>query len=258
MLSVDLNCDMGESSTLWSYDIEKDLELLQYVSSVNLACGYHAGDPETMKRITEAGIKNNISIGAHPSFPDQKNFGRSEMHFKPEQITEMVKEQIIILNTIVQSMGGKLHHVKPHGALYNMAAQDDAIAKAICKAIVELDPSIIIYGLSGSALIHAGNAMGLETCSEVFADRTYQDNGTLTPRTSSQALISDISIAASQVLGMVQKATVVSISGNEIPILAETICIHGDGPNAVRFSKEINQLLLQNEVEIRAKKGKID
>jgi len=258
MLSVDLNCDMGESSPLWSYNIEKDLELLQYISSVNLACGYHAGDPETMKRITEAGLKNNIAIGAHPSFPDLKNFGRNEMHFNPGQIAEMVMAQISVLHKIVQPMGGKLHHVKPHGALYNMAAKDDTMAKAICKAIIDLDSSIIIYGLSGSALISAGAAMGLETCSEVFADRTYQDNGSLTPRTSAQALISNISTAASQVLRMIQKAIVVSISGNEIPILAETICIHGDAPNAVHFSKEINQLLLQNGVEIRAKRGKID
>ncbi|MBS1668046.1 MAG: LamB/YcsF family protein [Bacteroidetes bacterium] len=257
MLRVDLNCDMGESSPLWSYHIEKDLELLQYVSSVNLACGYHAGDPETMKTISDACIKSNIAIGAHPSFPDLKNFGRTEMHFKPGQITEMVMAQINVLNTIVQSMGVKLHHVKPHGALYNMAAKDDTMAKAICKAIVDLDPSIIIYGLSGSALISAGAAMGLETCSEAFADRTYQDDGSLTHRTSSQALISDTSVAASQVLRMIQKANVVSVSGKEIPILAETICIHGDGPNAIGFSKEINQLLIQNGIGIKAKKVEI-
>ena len=205
MLSIDLNCDMGESTDLWQYSIEKDFELLKWVSSINIACGYHAGDINTMKLLIEEAIKRNIAIGAHPSFPDKENFGRTNMQLSRERISEIVLEQIEILNNILKENDKKLHHVKPHGALYNMAAKDGNIASAICEAIKNFDKDIILYGLSGSELINAGKDSGLKTYSEVFADRTYKKDGTLTPRSEPNALIDDPDKACSQVLQMIKR-----------------------------------------------------
>ena len=252
MLSIDLNCDMGESTELWPYRIGKDFEMLNYISSVNIACGYHAGDAETMRLIAEASIKNDIAIGVHPSFPDRKNFGRSNIELSHQRIYEIVSQQIWLMNDILKMPGARLHHVKPHGALYNMAAKDKMLAGAICKAVKDFDKEIILYGLSGSELINAANEIGLKTCSEVFADRTYQDDGSLTPRTDPNALIEDVDEAAKQVLQMINKETVISSSGKEILIKAETICIHGDGKHAIGLAKRINQSLLQNGTAIKA------
>ena len=250
MLSIDLNCDMGESTDLWKYNIEKDFELLKSVSSINIACGYHAGDATTMKILIEEAIKQNVAVGAHPSFPDKQNFGRTNMQLSRERISEIVHEQINILNNIIKAHNKKLHHVKPHGALYNMAAKDRNIADAICEAIKNFDDEIILYGLSGSQLIAAGKKADLKTCSEVFADRTYQDDGTLTPRTEPNALIDDADRACSQVLRMIKKGTVISSSKKEINIKAETICIHGDAEHAVEFAKKINRLMKENNIEV--------
>ncbi|HLK28072.1 MAG TPA: 5-oxoprolinase subunit PxpA [Puia sp.] len=254
MLSVDLNCDMGESTELWNYDIEKDFDLLNYVSSINIACSYHAGDIRTMERLTEKAINQNISIGAHPSFPDKENFGRTNMQLSRQRIYEIVKEQMTILNDVLKSHQKKIHHVKPHGALYNMAAKDKPIADAICEAIKDFGKQIILYGLSGSELIHSGKEAGLKTCSEVFADRTYQEDGSLTPRTYPDALIEDAGKAATQVLQMIQHKSVIATSGKEISLKAETICVHGDGKHAVDFAKTIHDLLMKNNILISSDK----
>jgi UPF0271 protein len=251
MLSIDVNCDMGESTDLWPYNIEKDFELLKYISSVNIACGYHAGDEETMQLLVEAAIKNNIAVGAHPSFHDKENFGRTNMNVSRERTYEIVQEQISVLHDIVKKAGAKLHHVKPHGALYNMAAKDRILADEICAAIKNFGKGIILYGLSGSELINAGEEAGLKTCSEVFADRTYQDDGSLTPRTELNALIEDADQAAKQVMQMVNKGTVISSSGKEVLLKAETICIHGDGKHAIDFAKKIHYSLTQDGVIIK-------
>ncbi len=252
MLSIDLNCDMGESTKLWHYDIEKDYEILRYVSSINIACSFHAGDLTTMELLTKAAIKEKVSIGAHPSFPDQENFGRVNMQLSRQRIYEIVQEQILILNNIVKKQNTKLHHVKPHGALYNMAANDKIIAVAICDAIKDFDKEIILYGLHGSELVKAGNECGLRTCNEVFADRTYREDGNLTPRTEHDALIEEESKALAQVLQMLKQNTVITSSGKEINIQAETICIHGDGKHAVSFAKAIHQLLQKNNIVIQS------
>jgi len=252
MLSIDLNCDMGESTYLWPYSIEIDFELIKYVSSVNIACGYHAGDEDTMKLLAESAIKNNVAIGAHPSFADKENFGRSNMYLLPQRIYEIVSDQVILLKQIVESFGQKLHHVKPHGALYNMAAKDKLIADAICKAVRDIDTEIILYGLSGSWLIKAAEETGLKPCSEVFADRTYNDDGNLTPRTSPKALIDNADQSAKQVLQMINNEAVVTSSGKRISIKAETICIHGDGSHAIEFAKKIHHALLQNGTLIKS------
>ncbi|HVK47135.1 MAG TPA: 5-oxoprolinase subunit PxpA [Pseudobacter sp.] len=243
MLKTDINCDMGESSSLWDYSLERDLSILPYISSVNLACGYHAGDPGTMHAMVEAALKAGVAIGAHPSFPDRENFGRTNMQLSPEQIYDIVLCQLGALNAFLQVNGAILHHVKPHGALYNMAAKDPIMAKAIADAVYDFDGGLILYGLSGSELIETGRHDFLATCSEVFADRTYQDDGSLTPRSHPEAMLHSEEASVTQVLQMVKQQTVQTLSGNTIPVKAETICIHSDGPDAVSFAKAIHNAL---------------
>jgi UPF0271 protein len=245
---------MGESTHLWPYHIEKDRLLLSYVSSINLACGYHAGDAHTMHELAAAAITAGVAIGAHPGFADRENFGRTNMNLPPEAIYDLVLYQIGALDAFLKVMNTRLHHVKPHGALYNMAAKDEEIATAICKAIYDYDSRLLWYGLSGSKLIEAANAIGLTACSEVFADRTYQDDGHLTPRTHANALLCDTQQSLEQVLQMVIRRTVTSVSGKEVPIVADTVCIHGDGEHAVAFAREIKVALEKSGVEVKAGK----
>jgi UPF0271 protein len=257
MLSIDINCDMGESTHLWPYRIEKDRLLLSYVSSINLACGLHAGDAHIMHELTEAAITAGVAIGAHPGFADRDNFGRTNMNLPPEKLYDLVLYQIGALDAFLKIRKSRLHHVKPHGALYNMAAKDEVMANAICKAIFDYDRQLLLYGLSGSKLITAAEAIGLATCSEVFADRTYQPDGHLTPRSHTNALIGNTQQALQQVLQMVQKQTVTSISKKEIPIVAETICIHGDGDHAVEFAKAIWEALLEHNIEVTFRRSEV-
>lgn len=244
---------MGESTHLWPYHVEKDRLLLSYVSSINLACGYHAGDAHTMHELVEAAITAGVAIGAHPGFADRDNFGRTNMPLPPEKIYDIVLYQIGALDAFLKIMNSRLHHVKPHGALYNMAAKDEVMAAAICKAVFDYDPRLVLYGLSGSLLIEQAHAAGLSTCSEVFADRTYGNDGHLTPRSHPNALIGEPQQALQQVLQMVQTQTVTSIDGNKVPVKAETICIHGDGPYAVAFAKVIYEQLISYNVEVASR-----
>ncbi|MBO9202225.1 MULTISPECIES: LamB/YcsF family protein [Niastella] len=250
MLSIDINCDMGESTHLWPYDIEKDRLLLSYVSSINLACGFHAGDTNTMYTLAEAAAGTGIAIGAHPGFPDRDNFGRTNMELSPSAIYELVVYQIGALDAFLKVLHTRLHHVKPHGALYNMAAKDERMAEVICKAVYDFDPHLVLYGLSGSKLIQAATATGLTTRSEVFADRTYQDDGHLTPRTHPQALLSNTEQALQQVLQMVQTQSVTSLNGKTVPLVAETVCVHSDSLHALSFVKEIRSMLEASGIEI--------
>lgn len=229
---ADLNCDMGEG-------MSTDALIMPFISSASIACGYHAGDEKTIWQTIELAVKHKVVVGAHVSFLDRKNFGRSEMNLSPDEIYELVEQQLIIIKEIADSFDISLHHVKPHGALYNMSAKDPAIAKAIARAIKDFDSALIIYGLSGSHSIIEAKAIGLKTVNEVFADRTYQDNGSLTLRSQPNALIEDTDKAVQQVLQMIKDKTVTTVSGKEISIVAETICIHGDGKHAVEFAKAI-------------------
>ena len=217
--------------------------LLPFISSANIACGYHAGDAAEMKRVIDGCIKNNVAIGAHPSYPDKENFGRVDMYFFTNEIYTLVKNQLEILNTIVVAAGAKLHHVKPHGALYNMAAKNAAVAHAITMAVKDFDTELIFYGLSGSIMIEEANKTGLKTAREVFADRTYQPNGSLTARNEINALITDTATAVQQVLQMINSKTVTATDGAVIAMLADSICIHGDGINAVPFAAALNNSL---------------
>ncbi|MEO5998739.1 MAG: 5-oxoprolinase subunit PxpA [Chitinophagaceae bacterium] len=251
MPNVDLNCDMGESSHLYPYNIDKDLALLKYISSVNLACGFHAGDAHTMHQLVEAAVEMKIAIGAHPGFKDKANFGRENRQLSPEKIYDIVLYQLGALQAFLKAHRAKMHHVKPHGALYNMAAKEKPIADAICNAMLDFDESLMLYGLSGSEMIRSAEQLGLQTASEVFADRTYQADGSLTPRSAANALIEDGHEALRQVLQMVQQGTVIATDGTNIPVKCKTICIHGDADNALSFAETIYELLRQHHVNIQ-------
>jgi UPF0271 protein len=239
--SIDLNCDMGEGMT-------NDPLIMPCISSANIACGYHAGDERTIWKTIELALKHNVAVGAHVSFFDRKNFGRTEMNLPPDEIYELVQQQLIIFQEIAGLFDIKMNHVKPHGALYNQSAKDAAIAKAIAQSVNDFDNSLVLFGLSGSHSIDEANAIGLKTSGEVFADRTYQDDGSLTPRSQPGAMIDDTSKAIGQVLQMIKKGTVIAVSGKEVPVIAETICIHGDGEHAVEFARNIAKALKENRI----------
>jgi 5-oxoprolinase (ATP-hydrolysing) subunit A len=245
MKTIDINCDMGEG-------IGNDELIMLFISSANIACGFHAGDGNTMKETVSLCIKHNVSIGAHPSFADRENFGRSELKLTPGEMYDLVVRQIKLLEEIVKAAGSELKHVKPHGALYNMAAKNSQLAAVISLAVKDVDPKLILFGLSGSQLIKQGKNIGLKTASEVFADRTYLDSGNLTPRHLPGALIEDADKSLAQVLQMVNEGTVTTLSGKKIPMVADTVCIHGDGVHAVAFAKAIFQSLKENNIEIKA------
>lgn len=236
MLHCDLNCDMGEG-------IGNDELIMPCITSANIACGYHAGDENTMHQTILLAQKYKVNIGAHPSFFDRQNFGRTEIKSSLQEVCELVFKQIKILQKIAADNNAALHHVKPHGALYNMAAKDKVLARSIAQAVKDCDENLVLFGLSNSFLISEAKAFGVKTASEVFADRTYQDDGNLTPRTQPHALIEDTDEAIQQVLMMVKHGKVKTVSGKEISVVADTICIHGDGKNAVEFAKAIKTLL---------------
>ncbi|GAJ40099.1 LamB/YcsF family protein [Saccharococcus caldoxylosilyticus] len=247
-MRIDLNCDFGESFGIYRLGEEK--EILQYVTSVNVACGFHAGDPLVMRKTVQMALERKVAIGAHPGFPDLLGFGRRNIAVTPEEAYAYVVYQIGALAAFVKAEGGTMSHVKPHGALYNMAAKDAALAEAIAKAVYDVDPALILYGLAGSELIRAGKKFGLRTANEVFADRTYQSDGSLTPRSDPRALIVDEQEAVQQVLTMVKEKRVRSLQGIEVPIEAETVCIHGDGKKAVLFAKRLYEALRQEGVGV--------
>ena len=234
----DLNCDMGEG-------IGNDELIMPYITSANIACGYHAGNEETMRQTIVLAKKYNVNIGAHPSFLDRENFGRTEIKKSAEEVYDLVSKQIYLLQKIATDNNALLHHVKPHGALYNMAAKDKLLAQAIAKAVKDIDENLVLFGLSNSFLINEAKALGLRTISEVFADRTYRDDGSLTPRSQPNALIENADEAIQQVMMMVKQQKVKTVSGKEIPMVAETICIHGDGKHAVEFAKKLHRALVK-------------
>lgn len=245
MKTIDINCDLGEG-------IGNDELIMPYISSANIACGYHAGDANTMKQTVDLCKKYNVAVGAHPSFPDKENFGRTDMLLHPGEIYEMIIKQINGLEKVAMSADVPVHHVKPHGALYNMAARDKGLAPFVALALLDTNPKYILYGLSGSYLIKEAKNLGLKTVSEVFADRTYKDDGSLTSRNKPGALIEDTDAAVAQVLQMVKERTVTSVTGKKVPIVAETICIHGDGEHAVEFAKAVHRALKENNIAIKA------
>ena len=245
MKTIDLNCDLGEG-------MNTDEDIIPLISSANIACGFHAGDESTMKRTIELCLQHGVVIGAHPSWPDREKFGRTEMNLSEQELYDCVTDQLLILQNIASTFNTKLHHVKPHGALYNQSAKNKIIASTIAKAVKDFDASLILFGLSGSISVTEAELLGLKTAHEVFADRTYLEDGSLTPRSRPDALIEDETIAVQQVLRMIQQGTVATISGKIISVKADTICLHGDGMHAAAFCTLINQQLKQNGIEIKA------
>lgn len=252
MSKIDLNCDMGESFGAWK--MGNDFALMDFVSSVNIACGFHAGDATVIRKTVEKAVEKNLAVGAHPSFPDLQGFGRREMKISASEIFDLVLYQVSAVKGICEAFGAKLRHVKPHGALYNQAAKDEKIAKAIAEAVKMIDKDLIFYGLSGSFLISEAEKIGLQTASEVFADRTYQRDGSLTPRSLENALIENAETSLNQVLQMINSQTVTATNGEIVPIKTETICIHGDGKNALEFAEIINRKLTEAGISIESPK----
>ncbi len=248
MYKVDLNADLGES--FGAYTIGMDSEVLRYITSANVACGYHAGDPLVMQKTVALAAECNTAVGAHPGFPDLMGFGRRNMNITPDEARAYIKYQVGALTAFTKSCGIKMQHVKPHGAFYNMAAVNDKLAEAICRGIYEVDPELIMLGLAGSAHIRAAEAVGLRTASEVFADRGYMEDGTLVPRSMEGAIIHDRSEAIARTVRMVKEGVVETVTGKIIPIKADSICVHGDNPDAVNFVKDIREKLTQEGVTV--------
>jgi UPF0271 protein len=238
---MDINSDMGEGFGAW--DMGNDAVLLDYITSTNIACGWHAGDPARMKKLVELATAKKVHIGAHPGLPDLVGFGRREMAISEQDAYNYVLYQAGALQAFINAAGNRLHHVKPHGALYNQAAKDMKLARGIARAVKDLGGNVILYGLAGSYLIDAAKELNVPVWQEVFADRKYTKEGFLVPRTQVGAVIEDESEALKQVMSMSKEGKVIAIDGSEINIQADTLCIHGDNPHAVEFAKKIKAAL---------------
>ena len=248
MISIDLNADLGES--FGRYTLGMDEKIMEVISSANIACGFHAGDPMVMERTVRLAAEAGIAIGAHPGFPDLMGFGRRNMAVSPEEARAYILYQLGALDAFLRPMGIRMRHVKPHGALYNMAAADEQLARAICGAVKDFDPELRLVGLSGSLLIRAAEKTGLRAISEVFADRAYEADGSLVSRRKPGAIISDEREALRRVIRMVKEGKVNAINGEEIAIRAESVCVHGDGEKALLFAKSIREALTANDIQV--------
>lgn len=248
--AVDLNCDFGEG--FGAYTFGQDGELLRFVTSVNIACGFHAGDPHTMRIAVERSLAAGVAVGAHPGLPDRLGFGRREMAITAAEVYDYTVYQIGALSAFVQAAGGRLSHVKPHGALYHMAGRDHGIAEAVVRAAADIDKRLLVYGGSGSLLLDEARRQGLGAVSEVFADRTYLADGNLTPRSEPGATLASAEAAVRQAVSMAAEGKAYTAGGDTVAIKADTICLHGDGPHAAAFARSIRQALLAANIALRA------
>lgn len=250
MKTIDLNADLGESFGAWR--MGDDAAVMPHVSSANIPCGFHAGDPALMRRTVALAMKHGVAIGAHPSLPDLQGFGRREMRVTPDETYALTLYQIGALHAFAQAVGARLRHVKPHGALYNMAARDRGLADAIARAVRDFDARLILVGLSGSALVDAGRAAGLAVAREAFCDRRYRADGKLAPRSESEAVIDDIDAAIKQALSIITHNEVTASDGTQVHIEADTLCVHGDRPNAGEFARRLRAALADAGVRVAA------
>lgn len=249
-MQIDLNCDLGESFGLFKVGADEDI--LSLVSSANVACGLHAGDFSVMAHTVDIALANGVAIGAHPGLPDLQGFGRHWIPYTPREIYNMVLYQIGALSSFVTVKGAKLNHVKPHGALYNKAAVDREVAEAVVRAVRDFSPELKLFALSGSILLEVGRAAGLKTVSEVFADRQYQADGTLVPRTHPEAMMHSTEEMATRLLRMVETGSLQSLDGQTINLQAETVCLHGDEPEALEHARELRKALEERKIVIKA------
>lgn len=245
---VDLNSDLGES--FGAYKIGMDDEVIKLVSSANVACGFHASDPVVMKKTVDMAVKSGIGIGAHPGFYDIMGFGRRNMVISPKEAYAYVTYQLGALSAFCIQAGVTIQHVKPHGALYNMAGKDYDLAKGICEAVYDFDPEIILLGLSGSKMIEAGTDLGLKCANEFFADRAYEDDGSLRARTKEGSMITDENEAIERIVKVLKTGKVTTYSGNEISLKIDSICVHGDNEHALSFVQIIRERLAIEDIEI--------
>lgn len=248
--TIDLNCDLGESFGAWT--MGQDEAVLPFVTSANVACGFHAGDPQVMLATVRAAARHGVGIGAHVALPDLQGFGRREMKVTPDEAYAFTLYQLGALDGVARACGVRVAHVKPHGALYNMAARDAALSTAIASAVAAFDRGLVLFGLAGSALVAAGRATGLAVAEEAFADRGYEPDGQLTPRSQPGAVIEDPAQAAAQALGIALRGEVVARGGGVVPVRADTICVHGDRPQAATFARALREALAGAGLEVAA------
>jgi len=253
MPTIDLNSDLGESFGRWT--LGHDAELMASITSCNIACGYHAGDPAVMRRTVRLARDNGVAIGAHPGLPDLAGFGRRAMSVTPAEVEDLVLYQIGALAAIARAEGARLQHVKPHGALYNMAIKDRGLADGIARAVASFDPSLLLFGLPGTELLRAGDAAGLPLAAEGFADRSYEADGSLTPRSEPDAVIHDPAAVVTRSVRMAREGVVISRDGEEVPMRVATICTHGDTPGSHALARLIRDGLEQAGIKVRAVGG---
>ena len=245
---IDLNCDMGESYGAWK--MGADAEVMPYITSANIACGYHAGDPATIRKTVRLALDHGVAIGAHPSLPDLQGFGRRVMKISPQDMYDLVVYQAGAVEAFARAAGGKLHHVKCHGALYNMAANDEGLSDAMVRAAKDL--GVMLYCLSNSKNFQSAKKAGIPVAGEVFADRGYSDDGTLAPRDKPGGMIEDPAQSVKQVLGMVLEGHVLSLAGKRIPVAPDTLCLHGDQPGAVQFAQALRKVFKEKGIDVAA------
>jgi len=250
MTTIDINCDMGESYGAWK--MGADAAVMPLISSANIACGFHGGDPATIRATVKLAVDHGVAIGAHPSLPDLQGFGRRVMKISPQDMYDLVVYQAGAVEAFARAAGARLHHVKCHGALYNMAAIDEGLAEAMARAVRDLGGGVMLYALSNSKMMKIGQQSGVRVVGEVFADRGYADDGTLAPRGTPGAMIEDAGVAAERAVAMVEKRLVTSLSGKAIPVSPDTLCLHGDQPGAVAFAHAIRKAFAERRVEVAA------
>ena len=243
---IDLNCDLGES--FGNYSIGNDPYVMKYITSANVACGFHAGDPTVIEKTIILALENGVGIGAHPGYPDLAGFGRRYMQMNMTDLRASILYQVGAVKAMTEALGGKLQHVKPHGALYNAAANDYEMATVITRAVKDIDSKLVFVGLAGSKMLRAAENTGLKIAHEVFADRAYNNDGTLVARSEAGAVIHDVNTCLNRVMQMIHEHTVLSITGETIPIKADTICIHGDNKMALDFARSLHTKLSDSNV----------
>ena len=253
MPTIDLNCDVGES--FGAFTIGADADMMASITSANIACGFHAGDPAVMRRTVRLAHAAGVGVGAHPGLADLGGFGRREMRVSPQEVEDMVLYQVGALAAIASSEGATLRHVKAHGALYNMAARDRGLAEALARAVRVFDPSLVLFGLAGSELLRAAAAAGLRAASEGFADRSYEPDGSLTPRSTSGAVVEDVETVVRRGVRMAVEGRVIATDGSELDLKIDTICLHGDTPGSRELARALRTGLEQVGVSVRRFSG---
>jgi UPF0271 protein len=250
MKKIDLNCDMGESYGAWK--MGADAEVMPFISSANIACGFHAGDPATIRKTVRLAVDRGVAVGAHPSLPDLMGFGRRVMRISPQDMYDLILYQAGAVEAFARAAGARLHHVKCHGALYNMAATEEGLSEAMARAVRDLGGHVMLYALSNSLMMKIAKQMNIPVAGEVFADRGYSDDGTLAPRDKPGGMIEDAAASAKQALAMIEEGYVTSLSGKRVAVSADTMCLHGDQPGAAAFARVLRKTFSEKGISVAA------